>query len=186
MNAPGKPRSRHGRLLASGSILALVAAWIVILIPTDVAEGTIGDHPDSEVPGSHQAALFSPIIGQVSNADAAIGEMRQAIEDHHYKVVHEFFDFTGGTDDHPGKATAENFAKLSGKGAVFIFTHAGPDALLVEAYETEGVRDNNLEKYFKGSEVPKKKPSFKESELFACGFQAFLPSGATDAYGICL
>ncbi len=186
MHAPGKPRSPLGRLLACSSTLALVAIWIVIVIPGDVAEGTIGEHPDSEVPGSHEAALFSPIVGQFANADAAMVEMVRAILDHDYKVVHEFFDFTGGTDDHPDKATAENFRKLSGKGAVFIFTHAGPDALLVEAYETEGVRDNNLEKYFKGSEVPKKKPSFKESELFACGFHAELPSGSVEAFGICL
>jgi hypothetical protein len=166
--------------------MSLLVVAGLVLFPASFAQATMGQHPDAEVPGSHQAAFFSPIVGQFATGDGALAAAQRAVADHHHNIT-EFYDATGGTNDHPDKATAENFLKLSGRGVVVIFTHASPGSMLVEAYATEGVRDHNLETYLKGSDVPKKPPLFRADELVKCSFSVVGFGGSTSpAVGICL
>jgi len=149
----------------------------------DVTHATVGKHPDSLVPGSEEAAIFSPIGRKVGAVNLSIARVRNTAEDHHYTIKHAIFtDDTevdaGGvrpTDNDPGLATAANFLKLSKKGLVFVATHNFSSGLLVEAYGDAATRDRRLAGY-----TPK---PFAAGELIACNFDDHT---RTRAFGICI
>lgn len=138
------PRAPLRRLVLLGLLLAFA------VLPSLPAGATVGDHPDSETPGSKQAVIFSP-FGPVKAADMDSMDYFEAkVKDHNYKVT-KYLDTTEASDDNPQGATAANFLKLSKKGLVYIVTHGGQDnpdtpavetnRLLVEGYNTKAARD---------------------------------------------
>jgi hypothetical protein len=160
---------------AGGILLALAIAG------GDVTRATVGHQPDSLVPGSHEAAIFSPIGRKAVAVGLVMDRVRFVAEDHHYKVK-TYVDETEikaqpipPTDNDPGDATAANFLKLSEKGIVLIATHNFVGGLLVEAYGDSAFRDRALAKY-----VGK---AFAPGELVACNFRDHTQ---TLAFGICI
>jgi hypothetical protein len=156
---------------------------LAALLPGSPTEATVGQHPDSEVFGSDQAVIFSPIGKKVVNVKIAMERVIASAEAHQYKVQ-TFTDDTEvdlpvkPTDDKPSKATARNFLALSGKGLVFITSHIQVGhCLLVEAYGTQAARDAAMAGY------AKKNSAFAAGELDTMEFTDHLQN---TAYGICI
>lgn len=140
------------------NIAKILLPLLLILLPNTfpISIATVGQHPDSETPGSDQAVIFSP-FGPLHQLDVANMEFVRAKVAAHDYVVTQFLDQTEARDDNPGGATAMNFLRLSGVGIVYVISHGArdnprtpaiePNLLLVEVYSTVFARNTALAGY---------------------------------------
>jgi hypothetical protein len=129
--------------------MLLVAPAVQLATPRAGADAR-HPHPAAEVPGSHHAAIFSPVgaLGRLTRSNMA--EIQRYLGEHRYQM-RQFVDLSEATDDVPSLASAATFRRLSGLGVVFIATRGDtdnpltpqvePNVLLVEAYNTARARD---------------------------------------------
>jgi len=161
-----------------GQALGLLV--LVLSLLTSGAIATVGDHPDSETPGSQEAVIFSPHGWGNEFAQIALISVKEALEDHDYKVT-LYVDETEASDDDPQGATVTNFREaLSQKGVVYILTHGGQDSihgpiLLVESYKSKDAREAAYKKY-----------GFKETDGTFDACDNFKDSNGNQIYGLCV
>src|SRR3954451_18192365 len=83
---------RDGWLRAVGRAFAVIAVFAgglvfaLALFRGDVTRATVGHQPDSLVPGSHEAAIFSPIGRKAVAVGLVMDRVAFTAEDHHYKL----------------------------------------------------------------------------------------------------
>ncbi len=149
-------------------------------------------HPPAEVPGSVQAAIFSPIGALNQSIVSNMSDIQGYLGDHNY-VVRRFVDPSEAADDMPFRATAQNFKRLSQMGVVYIVTRGDtdnpftpqvePNVLLVEAYRSARARDAAFRAYFSPIRFL---GEFRPGELVTCDQFADNASPINPIFGICI